>query len=334
ADPPGGGDGDGQPGAPDAPTPGGGGAPTGAGSGPSSLPEEPSQGILSISATEGLVYFQTVRPQASGASVACPDDRIWRAPRIHPGAVLAVTAGLDRLVELQPDTGAVLAELARWDPRTATATGAGVALVGAGRAPAISTDGRKLAFAADRHPAQDTSCAPDVVVRDLVTGSEKVLAAARGSHSDGRGAVDRVARLRWSPDGATLALTLSHEGEWTVLAEPSRDASQAQGRRVLAGADGWAPFDVDWLADGRIVLGSSCCYPDHEQQGQLAVVGADGVPQPLAEAGEGAQQLDVDRTGAHLLYVRRAGAGPFEVVVRRDLGAAAVVASGYAAVAW
>jgi hypothetical protein len=321
-----------------------------------------AEGIVSVSVSRGEAFFAT--SHQGGTSSDCPVTGVWRVARKAPEAIVAVGSGRDRLVELDPVTGAVGAVLATWDAAARVPVGAGVVAIGPGASPAIRPDGAVLAFAADRGAASGSSaCAPDVVVLDLATGAERVLAAARESGADGRAIVrDEVRGLRWRPappaaaagsgSGSgpgserasgpdVLAVTRSYEGDWTGLVDLSRAVSLEDATPLLTGsaADEWAPSDADWLGDGRVVVASWCCYPEHVQRGRLAVVDADGEVVPLTERGERASGLAVSPAGADLAYVRSpvTGSGSVaapEIVVRRGLGAPSVLAQGYVALDW
>jgi heme exporter protein D len=282
-------------------------------------PASPSfVGISGVSVDESTTFFSTGH--------GC-DARLWSAPRRHAVAIAAVAADGRRLVELDASTGEVMSVAATFEPGAEAPEGDGVVAVGAGAVPAVSRDGTRLAYAARRGEPTE-SCTPDVVVRSLASGEERVFAGARRETEPPAS----VTELRWSP-GGSVAVTLEWEGEWTVLLDPSSDSS-LEGRSTIGPKDSeWAASSVDWLGDGRIVLSSWCCYPEHAQRGRLAIVAVDRSVEPLTEPGARAVRVAMDPSGHHLVYVRSAPEedGPPEVVVRRDVdGEPHVLASGYA----
>jgi hypothetical protein len=85
------------------------------------------------------------------------------------------------------------------------AAGGRVSVIAPGTLPAVSPDGTRLAFVrrpADcGHPGAATA-SPEVVVRDLAGGGQKVLRA--GPHPTSSGSVPE---LSWSPDGSQLLVS-------------------------------------------------------------------------------------------------------------------------------
>ena len=172
-----------------------------------------------------------------------------------------------------------------------------------------------------------TLCNPDLVLRDVRTGTERVLAAERRTDA----AMDQVERLAWAPGSRLLAVTMSYEGRWTGLVDTDRATTLAPER--LAGGD----HDTDaaaWLGDGRLVIVWSCCYPEHERNG-LALLDRSGGEEALSDDRTRAMSPAVDPLGRHLAYVSLGEDGRrTDVVVRRDLGPPQVVTDGYADLDW
>jgi hypothetical protein len=133
------------------------------------------------------VWFTSASDDGDGDP--CTGFELWRAPRPHPEANLAVSADGRRLEELDATTGEVVAVLAAWSDETGRPEGEGLADVGGGALPAVSPDGTTLAF------VRGIGCGPEVVLRDLATGAEQVVAHEQAASPS-------VLALRWTADGA------------------------------------------------------------------------------------------------------------------------------------
>ena len=300
---------------------------------PRSFPPKVRSGLFTPSVTAGEVWFAT----AGDGGAYCEERLVWRVPRTQPGSLVAITDDRRRLVELDPTSGAVLHPLAEWDDVAGVAVGPGVERVGKGSAPAVSRDGRTLAYVDRRVPrAWDLDCAPDIVLRDLASGAERVIPA------DEHG-TELVTDLVWSPDGRVLAATLGYEGEWVAAIDVTDPATTVPAwsaeSEFVPGRD-WVGDSVDWLGDGRVVLSDWCCYGDDpssagsNHRGVLAtfVPGPEATVVPIGED-EGARAVAVDPAGQDLAYVRWSGEAN-EVVLRRSLGPAVVIATGHTDVDW
>ena len=101
---------------------------------------ELTEGIASVSAQAQWVHVGTWHDGGQ-----CAANHMWRLPRRHPDAIVAVTADRTRVVELDAASGAELAATASWDASTRQLLGEGVEAVGSGRSPALSGDGEVLA---------------------------------------------------------------------------------------------------------------------------------------------------------------------------------------------
>ena len=300
-------------------------------------PRRPTEGIAAVGAHPDGAWFETWR-DVPGAR--CSERRLWRVPRRSAGSIVAVAAAGDRLVELDPVSGAVLAELATWDPAQHQPAGDGVVAVGRGVAPAVSPDGLLLAYGDDRDPHHDGSwysCNLDVVVRDLASGEERVYPASRddeGDRPDGSDHLYGVRLIRWSPDGRTLAVNRSYEGDWIAMLDLAAHARLAQAPSLED--EPFAVDSADWLAYGRLVITTWCCYGEEDHRGRVRLADGAGGWRPLSADDEGAHDVAVDPTRAHVAYVRThpEEATLPELVVRRDLGDPVVLATGYAALDW
>lgn len=134
-------------------------------------------------------------------------------------------------------------------PRTASlelvelATGATRAL-GDGLCPAFSGDGNRVAFLRPR------GATTDLVIQDLRTGTNRVVAADFGSPGFVETNLDR--RPAWSPDGKSLLIEGAEAGSWSLL---EVEIESGRRRSLLRGEFGPPAFSPD----GRsiVVCGAS-----------------------------------------------------------------------------
>ncbi|MDB5953845.1 Tol-Pal system beta propeller repeat protein TolB [Ramlibacter sp.] len=99
--------------------------------------------------------------------------------------------------------------------------------------PAFSADGKRLAYVSFE------SRKPVVYVHDVATGSRRLIANFRGSNS----------APAWSPDGRTLAVTLTRDGGSQIYTIPSTGGEP----RRLTQSSGSIDTEPIYSADGRSI---------------------------------------------------------------------------------
>jgi Tol biopolymer transport system component len=135
-------------------------------------------------------------------ALAAPEAR--RAPMRVPkralllgGAVVVVLAGAALWLAMRLNSGEEVR--ARGEPTPTQAT-----FTGNTYGPALSPDGRQLAYGVSAESCTPANCTTSVVVENLGLGERKVLA---------EGFTGGIYRLTWSPDGQFLLLTGSNTGD-------------------------------------------------------------------------------------------------------------------------
>src|SRR5581483_3611841 len=217
-------------------------------------------------------------------------------------------------------------------------------MVTPGVRPAVSPDGRKLAFVRQPGAGAAGACpgppADDqLVVRDLATGAETVLPSA--AHPAQR---YPVSQLSWSPDSRRLLVSAGpaqdNEGWQLVVLDP------ATARSYLAGASsGGSAVPLPGLAgsyyragvympDGDLFVNQLCCtgIPARVTSSLLLEVGPSG--QFIRQVGIGFKDrdhtsLDADPSGQWLLYL----SGP-DLFLSLDGAAPFKLTGGLTAAAW
>jgi hypothetical protein len=190
-----------------------------------------------------------------------------------------------------------------------------------GVSPAMSPDGRKLAYAVATPSQDERQCQNSVVVRDLQTGAERTWQYpdtpdfATPLYQD---AV--ISEIDWAPDSTRLAYTLSYEGDSVSVLDTETDADLGQTVELVIPDGGGNSSHPAWQP-GSGLLGVfntrfECCFDDNYTGPPRALlVDVDRrLPRPLLPAGRRVTTLDFDASGAHLLFVdggrlyRRSGA--------------------------
>ncbi|MGH8908328.1 MAG: TolB family protein [Egibacteraceae bacterium] len=172
--------------------------------------------------------------------------------------------------------------------------------VAEGSAPAISPDGRRLAFAA---PSGEEWCHDTIVVRDLATGAQQGWRPPAGFFP---GAVTRIA---WAPDSRRLAYVFSYEGDSVQILDTGRDRDLPVEAYVeVTGAGGDVSSPAWQASSGQLAVVTApfdCCFEDSytgpARTLLVDVASHDG--DPLIEAGRRPTWLDFDASGDHLLWI-------------------------------
>ena len=218
--------------------------------------------------------------------------------------------------------------------------GGEVERVATGGSPSVSPDGRQLAYAAHgaahgASPAEATSCLNSVVVRDLDTGAERAWVPT----DDWWDRLSAVDHLTWAPDSRRLAFAQSYEGAAVRIIDTAVPGTiTASGSlRVTAPWD-WveslgAPV---WLPESdRVAAVGTCCYtdegPHNGETVALAIDPVTGATEELRPLRAGAQSLDVDATGRHLLVAQAADR---QLVMVGPGGEEEVLGQGFDSAVW
>jgi hypothetical protein len=254
----------------------------------------------------------------SGGSVVMLDGRdghTLRSLATHPEAT---TGGFPYLqaVSLTPDRSDVFYSLSG-DCDAATiyrvpADGHAAAVADLkGVSPAVSPDGRKLAYAVATPGATAARrCQNAVVVRDLKTGAERTWRYPDTPDYASPLYQDAVINeIDWAPDSTRLAYSLSYEGDSVSILDTDADTDLGQTDEVVIPSGGGNSSHPAWQA-GSGLLGVfntrfECCFDDnYTGPPRTLLVDVDKrLPSPLLPAGRRVTALDFDASGAHLLFI-------------------------------
>jgi hypothetical protein len=302
------------------------------GKSPAAPPPGADDGVSTTLASAGRPPANAPRPAdiaaIVGGSVVMLDGRDGHTVRTLATHPEATTGGFPYLqgVSLTPDRNEVFYSLVG-DCGAATiyrvpsdGHSAAVAIL-TGASPAVSPDGRKLAYAVATPSQAERQCQNAVVVRDLQTGAERTWRYPDTPDYDTplyRDAV--ISEIDWAPDSTRLAYTLSYEGESVSVLNTETDADLGQTVEVVIPDGGGNSSHPAWQpASGLLGVFNTrfeCCFDDNYTGPPRALlVDVDrrlGIP--LLPAGRRVTTLDFDASGAHLLFVdggrlyRRSGA--------------------------
>jgi hypothetical protein len=211
--------------------------------------------------------------------------------------------------------------------------------IGSGISPAVSPDGRWLAFAAPgrQRPDGTAGCHNVVVLHDLRSGEERrrIRFPDDEVHRSGFFADAAFTRLSWAPDSRRLAITHSYEGDSVSVLDTVAARDLSETTEVVVPDGGGESRHPTWqAATGRLAVVNSafsCCFDDNytgpartllmDVENRTAL---DLLPEGMVPA-----WLDFDPSGEHLLY---ADGGS---LYRRSRGAEpALVAPGFTIADW
>ena len=111
---------------------------------------------------------------------------------------------------------------------------------GSTRLPAWSPDGRKLAYLVDRGRSRPAETR--VRVRDMETGAERTLADVNGA----------VYGLSWSPDGTSVAMTVTRTAVTERVPDPGRGRPARLVREFASPRSGEGISDFVWGPEGGV----------------------------------------------------------------------------------
>jgi Tol biopolymer transport system component len=191
------------------------------------------------------------------------------------------------------------------------------AFVATGSFPAVSPDGRQLAYVTP----VDT-----IAVLDLETGARRTWAFAEDDPAGNWLLQARLLGLAWAPDSQRLAFTVSYEGDTIAVLDTATAATLSEATEVVVPGGGGDSRHPTWQSTtGQLVVVNrafECCFED-DYSGPPRVVAVDLVRDTTTEtfrSGVTPSWLDFDRTGHHLLsvddgrlYRRSHGGAPVEL---------------------
>jgi hypothetical protein len=260
------------------------------------------------------------------------DGRTLRTLATHDEAT---TGGFPFLegVALAPDRSSVYYALAGdCGPATiykvAADGGAPSEALVSGVSPAVSPDGRKLAYAVATGPAvparvadpeagadpeaaaEDRRCQNAVVVRDLQTGAERTWRYPdTPDYATSLYQQAVITEIAWAPDSTRLAYTLSYEGDSVSVLDTAVAGDLSETLEVVIPDGGGNSSHPAWQATtGRLALFNTrfeCCFDDNYTgpPRALLVDPERRLASPLLPSGRRVAALDFDSSGAHLLFV-------------------------------
>jgi hypothetical protein len=182
----------------------------------------------------------------------------------------------------------------------ASLTGGTATFVVNGSAPAVSNDGRSLAY------VQHLDCDKEQVVeRVLATGEEHVI---------GRTDASRIAAIAWSPDDSNVAIDLRYDNaSKNRLVEVSSSGEglvldEADAIRPSNAPDGTVFEWPSYLPDGRLFVSERCCVAgDGKPSSRLIVVNPEKTSEQTVIAiglvSKSHTANASDASGSHLLYL-------------------------------
>jgi hypothetical protein len=268
-------------------------------------------------------------------SVVVLDGKDGRTLRTLATHGEATTGGFPYLegVTLAPDRSSVYYALAGdCGPatiyRVAADGGAPSEAILSGVSPAVSPDGRQLAYAvaapgSQLPPADDAGAAADpevtaderhcqnaVVVRDLRTGTERTWRYPdTPDYATNLYQQAVITEIAWAPDSTQLAYTLSYEGDSVSILDTAAATDLSQTTEVVIPGGGGNSSHPAWqAATGLLGLFNTrfeCCFDDNYTGPPRALlVDPDRrLASPLLPSGRRVTALDFDASGAHLLFV-------------------------------
>jgi len=179
-----------------------------------------------------------------------------------------------------------------------------------GVSPAVSPDGRKLAYAVAAPSEEERRCQNAVVVRDLQTGAERTWRYPDTPDFATPLFVDAViSEIDWAPDSIRLAYTLSYEGDSVSVLNTETDADLGQTVEVVVPDGGGNSNHPAWQPTSGLLgvfnTRFECCFDDnYEGPPRALLIDVDRrLAVPLLPAGRRVAALDFDASGAHLLFV-------------------------------
>ena len=284
-------------------------------------PPSPNDEVSTTLARAGRPAANTPRPAdiaaIVGGSVVMLDGRDGRTVRTLANHPEATTGGFPYLqgVTLSPDRREVYYSLvgdcgAATIFRVPTDGSMSSVAILTGVSPAVSPDGRKLAYAVATPSQEERLCQNAIVVRDLQTGAERTWRYPDTPDFATPLFQDAViSEIAWAPDSLRLAFTLSFEGDSVSVLNTETGADLGDTVEVVVPDGGGNSSHPAWQPTsgflGVFNTRFECCFDDNYTGPPRAVL-VDverRLATPLLPAGRRVTALDFDASGAHLLFV-------------------------------
>lgn len=138
------------------------------------------------------------------------------------------------------------------------------------RAPAVSPDGRLLAYAVRNAHYDPSDPGATILVVDRVTGEEARRYRWDADDPNHLHTHGGVGNIDFSPDGRSLLFTVDYEGSELMTLDLDA-ASLSEGAESVRGS----LASASWAPDGRIWVTTSCCYPDGTEASDLLLIDPD-----------------------------------------------------------
>jgi Tol biopolymer transport system component len=174
------------------------------------------------------------------------------------------------------------------------------AFVARGSFPAVSPDGRRLAY---------VTPASTLAVLDLGTGARRTWAFDEADPAGSWLTHARLVELAWAPDSHRLAFTLSYEGDTIAVLDTITARTLSEAVEVVVPGGGGDSRHPTWQATtGRLVLVNQafeCCFED-DYTGPPRTLTLDvtrGAATEMFPSGAVPSWLAFDLSGHHLLSV-------------------------------
>ena len=304
--------------------------------------------LTACGGSSGSTGTQGATPSSSASVLSTGSPSATASPAARPPGMVAVTSG-GALVVLNSATGApartlvpggVLGDEISVSPDGGTVyfaekhgctgdiaavpvTGGSPVVIAAGTLPALSPDGKTLAFA--REPSLTTGCVPasgnlttqfQLVLRTLSSGAERVLPMLPASQSSGLPAP--ISHVSWAADDSRLLVSVSsvqdNEGWQMVIVNTGSASFYLSGAGdVSVPVSGAAAQRSYWregvfMPNGNLFVSRVCCagFPVHNRSALLWEVSPGGVLQHQVAVGFPNlvhTSLAVNRAGRWLLYL-------------------------------
>jgi WD40 repeat protein len=319
--------------------------------GGSATPPQGSGGPTAAGGSAGAQAPSTLAAVTSAGALVLLDPANGQATRtLVPSGVVG-----DALA-VSPDGRSVYYELGAgcqheiW--RVSTADGAKTRISTAGNAPALSPDGKRLAYAtqyfengnhASCYPDNDITAGFQVIVLDLATHQTHRYSMAPQVAATGLPAP--VDHLSWSPDGGRLAVSMSavqdNEGWQLAIMNPATDTTYFQDdgstQVPLPAGTNQDTFYAEgsFLPNGQLFVVRQCCSgypPSTTNVDMLEIDPATGKQVRQVAVGltdRDHTSLDASADGRWLLYLSGK-----DLEVSHDGSKPTILATGFLAAAW